>query len=69
MKNQAKKKEPIYAPKHTCWACHNGECLILNETYCKYELHCAHFKTKEKHKEDLRKSQARLESIGYKPKK
>lgn len=69
MKNIEEKKTPIYAPKRNCWACRDGVCLILNETYCEYELHCAHFKTKEKHEEDLKKSQARLESIGYKPKK
>lgn len=54
----------LYEPKYECFACKNGECTILTETYCKRSEKCGHFKTKAKFDADLRKANARLKSLG-----
>ena len=32
-----------------------GQCMALNDTYCKHEETCAFYKTKEEHEADIKK--------------
>lgn len=51
-------------PKYECFACKNGECTILTETYCKRSDKCGHYKTQWQFDADLRRANARLKSLG-----
>ena len=33
-------------PKYDCFACLDGECQILTDTYCKRSKKCGHYQTK-----------------------
>lgn len=54
----------LYEPRSDCWACKDGECQILTETYCVRSRKCGHYQTEIQRAAGLKKAQARLKELG-----
>lgn len=57
-----------YEPRHDCFACCDGKCQILKDTYCTREEKCRFHQTQAQLNASIKKAEARLCAMGVEPK-